>query len=97
MLSKEVRKQFTENLRRPGLTYLQKKGLKKRIVDKCKKASTCFNCGELNGESYYRSRCASAIRGMRCYTSTTPNSTSRKRRLTRSMILQVILHVLCVI
>ena len=35
MLSQEEKKQFLDYLKRPGLTYLQKRGLKKTISDKC--------------------------------------------------------------
>ncbi|MGH0118176.1 UNVERIFIED_CONTAM: hypothetical protein FKN15_045323 [Acipenser sinensis] len=50
MLSKDERKQFWDFLKKPGLTYLQKRGIKKKISDKCrKKKSTCFNCGAFNG------------------------------------------------
>ncbi|MGH0129208.1 UNVERIFIED_CONTAM: hypothetical protein FKN15_037832 [Acipenser sinensis] len=49
MLSKEERKQFWDFLKKPGLTYLQKRGLKKKISDKCRKKTICFNCGAFNG------------------------------------------------
>ncbi|XP_062858765.1 DNA-directed RNA polymerase III subunit RPC1 isoform X1 [Trichomycterus rosablanca] len=49
MLSKEERQQFLDHLRRPGLPYLQKRGLKKKISDKCRKKSVCLNCGAFNG------------------------------------------------
>lgn len=50
MLSQEERKQFLDYLKRPGLTYLQKRGLKKKISDKCRKKNTCHHCGAFNGE-----------------------------------------------
>ncbi|XP_041117381.1 DNA-directed RNA polymerase III subunit RPC1 isoform X1 [Polyodon spathula] len=49
MLSKDERKQFWDFLKKPGLTYLQKRGLKKKISDKCRKKNICFNCGAFNG------------------------------------------------
>nr|XP_033798341.1 DNA-directed RNA polymerase III subunit RPC1 isoform X2 [Geotrypetes seraphini] len=49
MLSPEERKQFLDYLKRPGLTYLQKRGLKKKIADKCKKKNSCHHCGAFNG------------------------------------------------
>ncbi|KAM9325606.1 DNA-directed RNA polymerase III subunit RPC1 [Gastrophryne carolinensis] len=49
MLTTEERKQFLDFLRRPGLTYLQKRGLKKKISEKCRKKTTCLNCGAFNG------------------------------------------------
>jgi hypothetical protein len=50
MLSQEEKQQFLDYLKRPGLTYLQKRGLKKKISDKCRKKSTCHHCGAFNGE-----------------------------------------------
>ncbi|GAA6095439.1 DNA-directed RNA polymerase III subunit RPC1-like, partial [Tachysurus ichikawai] len=49
MLSKEERQQFLDYLRRPGLPYLQKRGLKKKISDKCRKKNVCLYCGSFNG------------------------------------------------
>lgn len=49
MLSQEEKKQFLDYLKRPGLTYLQKRGLKKKISDKCRKKNTCHHCGAFNG------------------------------------------------
>ncbi|KAG5262768.1 hypothetical protein AALO_G00278690 [Alosa alosa] len=49
MLSKEEKLQFMDNLRRPGLVYLQKRGLKKKISDKCRKRTVCLNCNAFNG------------------------------------------------
>ncbi|MCI4384647.1 hypothetical protein PGIGA_G00041280 [Pangasianodon gigas] len=49
MLSKEERQQFLDYLRRPGLPYLQKRGLKKKISDKCRKRNVCLYCGAFNG------------------------------------------------
>lgn len=50
LLSPEEKQQFLEHLRRPGLTYLQKRGLKKKISDKCRKKTTCHYCSAFNGE-----------------------------------------------
>ncbi|KAI1236429.1 hypothetical protein IHE44_0001722 [Lamprotornis superbus] len=49
MLSVEERKQFLDYLKRPGLTYLQKRGLKKKVSEKCRKKNTCPYCGAFNG------------------------------------------------
>ncbi|XP_030878224.1 DNA-directed RNA polymerase III subunit RPC1 [Leptonychotes weddellii] len=49
MLSQEEKKQFLDYLKRPGLTYLQKRGLKKKISDKCRKKNICHYCGAFNG------------------------------------------------
>ncbi|XP_069719344.1 DNA-directed RNA polymerase III subunit RPC1 isoform X3 [Phaenicophaeus curvirostris] len=49
MLSVEEKKQFLDYLRRPGLTYLQKRGLKKKVSEKCRKKNTCPYCGAFNG------------------------------------------------
>ncbi|XP_063077819.1 DNA-directed RNA polymerase III subunit RPC1 [Engraulis encrasicolus] len=49
MLSKEEKLQFMDTLRRPGLVYLQKRGLKKKISDKCRKRTVCLNCNAFNG------------------------------------------------
>ncbi|KAM6105196.1 LOW QUALITY PROTEIN: DNA-directed RNA polymerase III subunit RPC1 [Pterocles gutturalis] len=48
MLSVEERKQL-DYLKRPGLTYLQKRGLKKKVSEKCRKKNTCPYCGAFNG------------------------------------------------
>ena len=34
------------------MSYLQKKGLRKKICDKCKKSNTCPHCGALNGQFF---------------------------------------------
>uniref|UniRef100_A0A8C2A6N3 DNA-directed RNA polymerase subunit n=1 Tax=Cyprinus carpio TaxID=7962 RepID=A0A8C2A6N3_CYPCA len=49
LLTKEERLQFLDYLRRPGLAYLQKRGLKKKISDKCRKKTTCVHCSAFNG------------------------------------------------
>ncbi|KAL8202295.1 UNVERIFIED_CONTAM: DNA-directed RNA polymerase III subunit RPC1 [Gekko kuhli] len=49
MLTPEERKQFLDYLKRPGLTYLQKRGLKKKVSEKCRKKNTCPYCGSFNG------------------------------------------------
>ena len=38
-----------EALKRPNLSYLQKKGLRKKIGEKTKKVSVCPYCGANNG------------------------------------------------
>eukprot|EP00058_Branchiostoma_floridae_P019925 XP_002605415.1 hypothetical protein BRAFLDRAFT_74232 [Branchiostoma floridae] len=49
LLGKDDRKTFSDTLRRPNLSYLQRKGLKKKINEKCRKVSYCSHCGALNG------------------------------------------------
>uniref|UniRef100_A0A8C5KT33 DNA-directed RNA polymerase subunit n=1 Tax=Jaculus jaculus TaxID=51337 RepID=A0A8C5KT33_JACJA len=49
LLSPEEKQQFLDYLKRPGLTYLQKRGLKKKISDQCRKKSICQFCGAFNG------------------------------------------------
>uniref|UniRef100_A0A674G861 DNA-directed RNA polymerase subunit n=1 Tax=Taeniopygia guttata TaxID=59729 RepID=A0A674G861_TAEGU len=49
MLSVEEKKQFLDYLKRPGLAYLQKRGLKKKVSEKCRKKTTCPYCGAFNG------------------------------------------------
>lgn len=53
MLSVEEKKQFLDYLKRPGLTYLQKRGLKKKVSEKCRKKNTCPYCGAFNGEYWH--------------------------------------------
>ncbi|XP_061665680.1 DNA-directed RNA polymerase III subunit RPC1 [Syngnathoides biaculeatus] len=49
MLTKEEKLQFMDMLKRPNLPYLHKRGLKKKISDKCRKRSLCLNCSAFNG------------------------------------------------
>ncbi|XP_068111539.1 DNA-directed RNA polymerase III subunit RPC1 isoform X3 [Hyperolius riggenbachi] len=49
MLTADERKQFLDLLKRPGLAYLQKRGLRKKISDKCRKKTVCLHCGAFNG------------------------------------------------
>ncbi|XP_026566777.1 DNA-directed RNA polymerase III subunit RPC1 [Pseudonaja textilis] len=49
LLNTEEQKQFLDYLKRPGLTYLQKRGLKKKVSEKCRKKNTCPHCGAFNG------------------------------------------------
>ncbi|XP_045925730.1 DNA-directed RNA polymerase III subunit RPC1 [Micropterus dolomieu] len=49
MLTKEEKLQFMDFLKRPNLAYLQKRGLKKKISDKCRKRTICLNCSAFNG------------------------------------------------
>lgn len=50
MLTKEDKLQFMDHLKRPNLAYLQKRGLKKKISDKCRKRTICLNCSAFNGK-----------------------------------------------
>lgn len=43
------RQAFLDLLKRPTLSSLAKKGIAKKINDKCKKVSSCPHCGALNG------------------------------------------------
>lgn len=49
MLSREEKLQFMDQLKRPTLTYLQKRGLKKKISEKCRKRTVCLYCSTFNG------------------------------------------------
>lgn len=49
MLTKEEKLQFMDQLKRPSLTYLQKRGLKKKISEKCRKRTVCLSCSAFNG------------------------------------------------
>lgn len=51
LLAKDEKLQFLDYLRRPGLAYLQKRGLKKKISDKCRKKNMCANCNAFNGKT----------------------------------------------
>ncbi|XP_053306455.1 DNA-directed RNA polymerase III subunit RPC1 isoform X2 [Spea bombifrons] len=50
MLTPEEKKLFLDQLKRPGLAYLQKRGLKKKISEKCRKKTVCLHCGAFNGQ-----------------------------------------------
>ncbi|XP_072312069.1 DNA-directed RNA polymerase III subunit RPC1 isoform X2 [Eucyclogobius newberryi] len=49
MLTKEEKLQFLDFLKKPNLAYLQKRGLKKKISDKCRKRTVCLSCSAYNG------------------------------------------------
>ena len=49
MLNAQDKATFQELFKRKNIPYLQKKGLRKKIHEKAKKNSFCFNCGEFNG------------------------------------------------
>ena len=40
---------YREKIRAREIPYLTKKNLRKKIVELCKKVSTCHHCGDLNG------------------------------------------------
>lgn len=50
MLTKEEKLQFMDFLKKPNLPYLQKRGLKKKISDKCRKRTICLSCSAFNGK-----------------------------------------------
>lgn len=49
LLPEDARRGFLDSLKRPNLGYLQLKGLRKKIYDRCRKVSICVKCGEYNG------------------------------------------------
>lgn len=55
MLTKEEKLQFLDLLKRPNLAYLQKRGLKKKISEKCRKRTVCLNCSAFNGKQIFTS------------------------------------------
>ena len=52
LLKEKDRKDFVETLKRPAIGYLQKKMLKKKILEKCKKNSKCPYCDSFNGNIF---------------------------------------------
>ncbi|KFM60620.1 DNA-directed RNA polymerase III subunit RPC1, partial [Stegodyphus mimosarum] len=50
LLNSNERKKFSEILKRPNISYLQKKTLRKQIVDLCMKKSVCPYCQAVNGQ-----------------------------------------------
>lgn len=50
LLPPQEKKHFLDQLSRPAVSSLMKKGLKKKIVEKCKKISHCPYCEALNGK-----------------------------------------------
>lgn len=53
LLPPQEKKQFLDQLSRPGVSGLARKGIKKKIVEKCKKISHCPYCEALNGKTVY--------------------------------------------
>ncbi|EDO36291.1 predicted protein [Nematostella vectensis] len=49
LLPPAEKKQFLDTLKKPNISSLAKKGMKKKIVEKCKKISHCPYCEDLNG------------------------------------------------
>lgn len=49
MLNDKDKKMYLNRVLNPNLNYLSRKALRKQILEKAKKCSTCHNCGELNG------------------------------------------------
>ena len=49
MLTSEERQKFLLALRKPDLSALVKKGIIKKINEKCKKAQKCPHCKSING------------------------------------------------
>ncbi|XP_048760931.1 DNA-directed RNA polymerase III subunit RPC1-like [Ostrea edulis] len=48
LLSPDQKKTFLESVKKP-LTYLQRKVLKRKIYEKCRKMAVCASCGAFNG------------------------------------------------
>jgi len=40
---------YRERLKNPNMPYLSKKAIRKQILEKMKKVTSCFHCGEMNG------------------------------------------------
>ena len=49
LLTDAQKTNFHRSLKRPNMTYLQKKSLRKTIYDACRKVKTCVVCGHHNG------------------------------------------------
>lgn len=49
MLKESDRHHFTRALEKPGLTYLQRRLMRKKVIEKTKKVHFCLFCGSLNG------------------------------------------------
>ncbi|CCD23823.1 DNA-directed RNA polymerase III core subunit RPO31 NDAI_0C01620 [Naumovozyma dairenensis CBS 421] len=49
LLSDKDRRQFLNELRRPGVDNLRRMGILKKVLDQCKKQRRCLQCGALNG------------------------------------------------
>ncbi|KAK2176857.1 hypothetical protein NP493_625g00001 [Ridgeia piscesae] len=49
LLSPEHRQTFLDQLKKPNMSYLQKKALKKKIIERCKKSTNCTFCDTQNG------------------------------------------------
>lgn len=49
MLEESEKDTFKYRLENPNLSYMTKKAIRKKIIDKCKKINKCLNCKEING------------------------------------------------
>lgn len=49
LLDEETKRQFRNELRRPGIDNLRRMGILKKILDQCKKQRRCLDCGAVNG------------------------------------------------
>ena len=52
LLSEEKKKVELRKINRPNLQYLEKKNIRKRIIEMCRKVNTCPYCGAVNGEGH---------------------------------------------
>ncbi|XP_064601918.1 DNA-directed RNA polymerase III subunit RPC1-like [Liolophura sinensis] len=50
LLPEEERKNFLETIKRPNMTYLQRKAVKKKVMERAKKFNICPLCGAFNGQ-----------------------------------------------
>jgi len=49
LLNERLRQNVRHRVLNPDLSYLSRKALRKEILEKCKKVTTCPHCGSLNG------------------------------------------------
>ncbi|CDR48048.1 CYFA0S45e00210g1_1 [Cyberlindnera fabianii] len=49
LIDEDTKRQFRQELRRPGIDNLRRMGIIKKILDQCKKQRRCFDCGAVNG------------------------------------------------
>ncbi|XP_070543488.1 DNA-directed RNA polymerase III subunit RPC1-like [Ptychodera flava] len=50
LLGTDDKRTFLDVLKKPGLAYLQKRGLRKKVNEKARKIQYCPHCGALNGQ-----------------------------------------------
>lgn len=67
LLPPQEKKHFLDQLSRPAVSSLMKKGLKKKIVEKCKKISHCPYCEALNGKFSWTPSIQTSLFETPCY------------------------------